>query len=995
NYVLKNFLNETIAQAQAQNVNVIMTNVSLSVYQTSPFAVNATLTALAIINSSQGSITYPISATGSASLNGTQDLFYAEAADPHMIRAQPGYPVAVPIGNSVAIQGSSSPFMLASGTLITEYTGTPTCSGVPAGYQNGNYILVTLNGQDIPQNVCGMAGLVTGTANTATPLVPYLVYPKTTGGPTANVFGLVQNGTSAILDGPALELLNASAIQLAIQNGYYYPSSLAPSYLGYGQMSLNQRSSAGMFSLNLFSRDVAQFDGTPASNIVVTSNAILHPSGQITEVVWVEKTGAGDQDPRAIILSDDINYLDMCYPHSGATTPMASLYISGTQYLMEGGSCPQLNQWTQFAMTYNGVTGNFYENGALIASLQQSGTLNYNYGICSGIITIGRYCGQSYNLNGKEADVQIYGQALSSTQIAQLYLNGIEASPPSNSVLLGWWPLNENANDLSGNGQVGASANVVYTPPTNYAGDPVYGGSLYYNMTNKILGAGNPGCASLTTCSGNTVIAPLFLGSSPITGNYSGRAAKFTYGSGLSVSNPTNTPTGSAVTGVFWIKPYSAEASGCNLWPINYGPDSGTGSSFLLGVAQSTLRPALATWANDYFPGSGPTLNLKSWNFLAGTVSGSTATIYLNNQSESATLGQAASIAHGQMSSSFGAACSNASVADIQLYNSVLTAQQLQALYRGGINGPPIPINTLTDWWPLNGNSTDYVNSKNNMLNTYTAYTTQYTNQTTGTSSGAAAFHLSDAAIPNVAAFGCTGSAGAGGCTGNYGYMQTNPSLIFNPSKFSVSFWMYPKSEGGSSTFVLANTNPVNSGANWWFEFSSGDMQFKSCNTNCNGASSSAGTANNQWHFVTGVFDGSNWYLYINGTLMGSCTSTCATLGAGASAMMFGTDACNGCSGAGDNNGYYNGYLSDVKFYSGAALTAAQAQQLYQNDSVAGLPANDVWPLNGAGPASVAAINQSVDVANSLNTGYMMSNTITCTISNSIKNQCGVYYTQP
>ena len=29
--------------------------------------------------------------------------------------------------------------------------------------------------------------------------------------------------------------------------------------------------------------------------------------------------------------------------------------------------------------------------------------------------------------------------------------------------LLGWWPLNGNANDYSGNGNNGAPANVVYT----------------------------------------------------------------------------------------------------------------------------------------------------------------------------------------------------------------------------------------------------------------------------------------------------------------------------------------------------------------------------------------------------------------------------------------------------------------------------------------------------------------------------------------------------
>jgi len=982
NYILKNFINTTIAQAQTQNVNVIITNVSLSIYQTSPFMVNATLTGLAIINSSQGTVAYPISATGSASLNGTQDLFYAEAADPHVIKAQAGAPVAVPIGNSIAIQGSTSPFMLASGTLVVEETGSPTCAGVPAGFQNGNYILVTQSAIDIPQNVCGMAGLVTGTANTATPLVPYLIYPPTTGAsPTANVFALVQNGTKAILDGPAMALLNASQIQVAIQNGYYYASSLAPSYLAYGQDSLSQRSSAGMFSLNLLNRVVAYFNGG-YSYVNVPTNSIVQPTSSITLVVWARTTGSGINAPRAIMIDDAVNYIDMCY--QGAT--LGSLEVGGSQQLITGlGSCPSPGKWNQYVLTYDGANGRLYVNGVLTGNALMSGSLTYPG--CG--IYIGSYCPDGYTFNGLMADAQIYGNALTQSQVQQLYLNGMESPPVSNANLLGWWPLNGNANDLSGNGQNGIPNNMVTAQLINYAGDPLSGGAFYTNATNKVFATGNPGCSSLSNCGSNTVSAQLFLSSSPIRGNYSGKAARFTYGSGLSNPSPTNTPTGSAITEVAWVKPYNTEASGCNLWVINYGPDSGTGASMLLGVAQSSLRPALATWSNDYFPGTGPTLNLNSWNFLAGTISGSTATIYLNNQSESAALGMTPNVQHGQVSSSFGSLCSNSSVANLQMYNSVLTTQQLQALYRGGINGAPIAINTLTDWWPLNGNSTDYINSKNNMINSYTAYTTQYTNQSTGTSSGLAALHLADSALPNVA------SLGAGG--NGYGYVQTAASSAFAPAKFTASFWMYPRTNGGNNaggyTMLLGNVNPNEAGWNWAFQFgtSSGSLAFKGSGA---GTTWGADTGVNKWYFITGVFDGSNWYLYNNATLVASCTSSCGSIGGSSSDMMFGSDGCISC-GSGDLNGFFNGYLADARLYSGTAMTAAQVQQLYQNDSVAGLPANDVWPLSGGGPTNIAAVNQSVDIANNLNVGYFMSNTITCTLSNSIKSNCGVYYTQP
>ena len=63
---------------------------------------------------------------------------------------------------------------------------------------------------------------------------------------------------------------------------------------------------------------------------------------------------------------------------------------------------------------------------------------------------------------GQIADVQIYNTALSSSQIQQLYQEGIGGTPISNAGLAGWWPLNGNANDYSGNNNVGIPSNVIY-----------------------------------------------------------------------------------------------------------------------------------------------------------------------------------------------------------------------------------------------------------------------------------------------------------------------------------------------------------------------------------------------------------------------------------------------------------------------------------------------------------------------------------------------------
>ena len=74
---------------------------------------------------------------------------------------------------------------------------------------------------------------------------------------------------------------------------------------------------------------------------------------------------------------------------------------------------------------------------------------------------------------GNIANVQVYNISLSANEIQALYLEGIGGAPIDLQHLVGWWPLNGNANDYSGNGNNGQINNVNfvsnwysgYTPP--------------------------------------------------------------------------------------------------------------------------------------------------------------------------------------------------------------------------------------------------------------------------------------------------------------------------------------------------------------------------------------------------------------------------------------------------------------------------------------------------------------------------------------------------
>ncbi|EQD33354.1 hypothetical protein B2A_13191 [mine drainage metagenome] len=65
-------------------------------------------------------------------------------------------------------------------------------------------------------------------------------------------------------------------------------------------------------------------------------------------------------------------------------------------------------------------------------------------------------------------------------------------------------------------------------------------------------------------------------------------------------------------------------------------------------------------------------------------------------------------------------------MADIQLYNTALSANDVQALYQEGIGGAPINIQSLVGWWPLNGNANDYSGNGNNGVPSSVIYTTNW-----------------------------------------------------------------------------------------------------------------------------------------------------------------------------------------------------------------------------------------------------------------------------
>ena len=68
----------------------------------------------------------------------------------------------------------------------------------------------------------------------------------------------------------------------------------------------------------------------------------------------------------------------------------------------------------------------------------------------------------------------------------------------------------------------------------------------------------------------------------------------------------------------------------------------------------------------------------------------------------------------------------NCLLSNFQTYNVSLDANSVLALYQEGIGGAPINLQSLTTWWPLNGNANDYSGNLNNGQPTAVTYTNQW-----------------------------------------------------------------------------------------------------------------------------------------------------------------------------------------------------------------------------------------------------------------------------
>jgi hypothetical protein len=217
---------------------------------------------------------------------------------------------------------------------------------------------------------------------------------------------------------------------------------------------------------------VAYFNGyyTPPSYILSQTNITINRSFTIS--FWMYPTRVGNGIPGSSYSEDMIDV-------NNNTGELSQIYLEwrGNGYFnlniceMNGSypaNCSEefsmenwANQWVHIAETYNNGTilvyanGRpiFYSKGAASGSGVAWGPAVSNLVISNAKVYISYYIPYSVyaydsEFAGYMSNVQIYGDALNSSEVSVLYRSGIAGYPLSSEDLLGWWPLDGNANSF-------------------------------------------------------------------------------------------------------------------------------------------------------------------------------------------------------------------------------------------------------------------------------------------------------------------------------------------------------------------------------------------------------------------------------------------------------------------------------------------------------------------------------------------------------------------
>ena len=207
----------------------------------------------------------------------------------------------------------------------------------------------------------------------------------------------------------------------------------------------------------------AMSSGYGISDVYISSNSLIAPQGTpnaiFTITAWVDPTAYGTCNGYCVVPIVSINNQYFAF----GIQPGGGLGIHGCgnpDVTTSGMAIVPFNSWTFISVSYSSSGYYSFQEDAMAPYT----TSNKGFTINSPGLLIGSQAScNGATFEGSIANVQIYNVSLAQPEITALYDEGIGGAPIRPQNLTGWWPLNGNANDYSGNNNNGVPSNVIYS----------------------------------------------------------------------------------------------------------------------------------------------------------------------------------------------------------------------------------------------------------------------------------------------------------------------------------------------------------------------------------------------------------------------------------------------------------------------------------------------------------------------------------------------------
>jgi hypothetical protein len=613
------------------------------------------------------------------------------------------------------------------------------------------------------------------------------------------------------------------------------------------------------------------FNGASTDVYISTGSSGINSPTNLTMSAWV-KLASSQPTPTGILTKEQGDCTNSSYAFEiNGFTPTFIVESTGSVRDAADGTALPIGQWKLLTGVYDGSTAKMYVDGVLI------NTTSHVQGIKSttGTFQIGRqkFCSPVRFFNGSIDDVRLYSQALSAAEVFVLYRAGeVVRKVPNKTGLVGWWPLDE----------------ATSTTVADFSG-----------LSNNGSFSGSP-----TWVTGKKGTALQFSGSSQSVNSIG-----------------TNSfPTGTNPVSMFaWVKTTSTARESA----LSYG-NSATGQAATLNVNQLTTNGRFVVDFYNTYADSGVSVNDGRWHHVGFSTLGNTTavTMYVDGVAYAGTLsGGAPNIAAGTNAQigrwitagagDTGGYYFNGSIDDPRIYNRVVTASEVQALYKQNqtkVNAPQDNklTNGLVGYWTFNGKDVGTTIADISGSNNHGYF-----------SGGATSSALTIGKVGQGIKF-----------DGINDFVRVldpvSGVLDFGPNQsFSVAYWRKPDGVGSeSSQKVFSKKGTVDNNSAGYGVYGQNCFKIGDGTNNLYEQCFGSGTTGDWNHTAFTVTRSGNCVGYLNGVAVStlSCAGWTATDISNSSDLCIGANVCA--------NGWSTTPVDEFRIYN-RALTVAEVKQLY------------------------------------------------------------------